>query len=115
MKQLAKGKNEEVILKLLKNLVGSTQGVRYPFTHLYQNYHETFLDDEGIRDVADVIKTEKPLFAEGEDPSMLECGDNQTETQVYKRAGKRSEAFAKYEQSVLAEMSRRGPASMSKQ
>jgi hypothetical protein len=27
MKQLAKGKNEEVILKLLKNLIGSTQGV----------------------------------------------------------------------------------------
>lgn len=27
MKALAKGKNEEVVLKLLKNLVGSTQGV----------------------------------------------------------------------------------------
>jgi hypothetical protein len=27
MKALAKGKNEEVILKLLKNLVGATQGV----------------------------------------------------------------------------------------
>ena len=37
---------------------------------------------------------------------MLEVGDSQSET-VYKRAGKRSEAFAKYEQSVLAEMSRR--------
>ena len=45
MKALAKGKNEEVILKLLKNLVGATQG----------NFHETFLDDEGIRDIADVI------------------------------------------------------------
>jgi hypothetical protein len=56
-----------------------------------------------------VIKTEKPLFAEGEDPSMLEVGDSQTETQVYKRTGKRSEAFAKYEQSVLAEMSRKRP------
>jgi len=32
------------------------------------------LDDEGIRDIADVIKTEKPLFGEGEDPSMLDCG-----------------------------------------
>jgi len=31
MKALAKGKNEEVILKLLKNLVGSTQGVRKIF------------------------------------------------------------------------------------
>ena len=72
----------------------------------FQNYHETFLDDEGIRDIADVIKTEKPLFAEGEDPSMLEMGDSQTET-AHKKTGKRSEAFAKYEQSVLAEMSRR--------
>lgn len=27
MKALAKGKNEEVVLKLLKNLVGATQGV----------------------------------------------------------------------------------------
>jgi hypothetical protein len=67
------------------------------------------LDDEGIRDIADVIKTEKPLFAEGEDPSMLEMGDSQQDTQVHKRTGKRSEAFAKYEQSVLAEMSRRPP------
>jgi hypothetical protein len=33
MKQLAKGKNEEVILKLLKNLVGSTQGVRLFLTN----------------------------------------------------------------------------------
>lgn len=80
MKQLAKGKNEEVILKLLKNLVGSTQGVSFNIIMMVslQNYHETFLDDEGIRDVADVIKTEKPLFAEGEDPSMLEVGDADT-------------------------------------
>lgn len=28
MKALAKGRNEEVVLKLLKNLVGATQGVR---------------------------------------------------------------------------------------
>jgi hypothetical protein len=34
MKALAKGKNEEVILKLLKNLVGATQGVRYYFHFL---------------------------------------------------------------------------------
>jgi hypothetical protein len=34
MKALAKGKNEEVILKLLKNLVGATQGVRYYFNFL---------------------------------------------------------------------------------
>ena len=53
------------------------------------------MDDEGIRDIADVIRTEKPLFAEGEDPSMLDMGDAQSEVQ--KRTGKRSEAFAKYE------------------
>ena len=63
------------------------------------------MDDEGIRDIADVIKTAKPLFGEGEDPSMLDVGDAQSE--VHKRTGKRSEAFAKYEQSVLAEMSRK--------
>jgi hypothetical protein len=34
MKQLAKGKNEEVILKLLKNLVGSTQGVRIEISQI---------------------------------------------------------------------------------
>lgn len=48
MKALAKGNNEEVVLKLLKNLINSTQG----------NYHETFLDDDGIKDIADVLKTE---------------------------------------------------------
>lgn len=31
MKALAKGKNEEVILKLLKNLLGATQGVSFSF------------------------------------------------------------------------------------
>lgn len=38
---------------------------------------------------------------------MLEVGDSQQETQMHKKTGKRSEAFAKYEQTVLAEMSRR--------
>jgi hypothetical protein len=38
---------------------------------------------------------------------MLDVGDaNETQT-VYKKTGKRSEAFAKYEQSVLAEMQSR--------
>jgi hypothetical protein len=48
MKALAKGNNDEVILKLLKNLINSTQG----------NYHDNFLDDEGIRDIADVMASE---------------------------------------------------------
>ena len=108
MKALAKGKNEEVILKLLKNLVGSTQGVSlsilFILKSLYQNYHETFLDDEGIKDVADVIKTEKPLFAEGEDPSMLDCGDMADAKVTKKSTGKRSDAFAGYEKSILEQM-----------
>ena len=68
----------------------------------FKNYHETFLDDEGIRDIADVIKTEKPLFGEGEDPSMLDCGSSQTEGSTLKKGtGKRSDKFAYLEQTVL--------------
>jgi hypothetical protein len=74
------------------------------FTSLYQNFHETFLDDEGIKDVADVIKTEKPLFAEGEDPSMLDCGDMADAKVAKKSTGKRSDAFAGYEKSILEQM-----------
>ena len=60
------------------------------------------MDDEGIKDVADVIKTEKPLFAEGEDPSMLDCGDMGEAAKVTKKStGKRSDAFAGYEKSIL--------------
>ncbi len=73
-------------------------------TFLYQNYHETFLDDEGIKDVADVIKTEKPLFAEGEDPSMLDCGDMGEAKVAKKGTGKRSDAFAGFEKSILEQM-----------
>ncbi len=54
-----------------------------------------------------MIKTEKPLFAEGEDPSMLDVGDAQEGSAVAKKTGKRSDAFAKFEQSVLAEMVKR--------
>ena len=48
MKALAKGTNEEVVLKLIKNLLNSTQGSQF----------ETYLDDTGIRDIADVIEAE---------------------------------------------------------
>lgn len=81
MKTLAKGKKEEVILKLLKNLISATQGVSFVDYLNMQNFHESFLDDEGIKDIADVIRTEKPLFGEGEDPSMIDCGEpNQSDT-----------------------------------
>ena len=56
------------------------------------------MDDEGIRDIADVIKTEKPIFGEGEDPSMLDCGTPQAEGSSFKKSnigsGKRSDRFA---------------------
>lgn len=54
------------------------------------------MDDEGIRDIADVIKTENPLFGEGEDPSMLDCGSSAQGDASFKKAlgGKRSEKFA---------------------
>jgi hypothetical protein len=46
-----------------------------------------------------VIKTEKPLFAEGEDPSMLDCGGSQFGDASFKKggAGKRSDKFTHLE------------------
>lgn len=56
------------------------------------------MDDEGIRDIADVIKTEKPLFGEGEDPSMLDCGSQVGDSSFKKTAGgKRSDKFTHLE------------------
>lgn len=52
------------------------------------------MDDEGIRDIADVIKTEKPLFGEGEDPSMLECGGSVNASQVEASLCKKSTSGA---------------------
>ncbi len=52
----------------------------------------------------DVIKTDKPLFGEGEDPSMLECGSVHGaagEASFSKKStsgGRRSERFAYLEQ-----------------
>ena len=65
------------------------------------------MDDEGIRDIADVIKTEKPLFGEGEDPSMLECGSSQAEGASSKTGGKRSDKFAFLEQIALEQKGRK--------
>jgi hypothetical protein len=51
-----------------------------------------------------VIKTEKPLFAEGEDPSMLDCGGSGADAQLGQPpkksygTGKRSDKFAFLEQ-----------------
>jgi len=49
------------------------------------------LDDEGIRDIADVMQTDKPLYAEGEDPSVVETASQRS---AKKSTGKRSEQFA---------------------
>ena len=54
------------------------------------------MDDEGIRDIADVIKTDKPLFGEGEDPSMLDCGSQMGDSSM-KKGGKRSDKFTHLE------------------
>ena len=51
-----------------------------------------------------MIKTEKPLFGEGEDPSMLDCGDLGEAKVAMKGTGKRSDAFAGYEKSILEQM-----------
>ena len=97
MKALAKGNNEEVVLKLLKNLINTTQGViLLSFSNSNQNYHETFLDDEGIRDIADVMASEQPLFAEGEDPSIL-AGSNSGKNKS-NSPSKRSDQFAYLEE-----------------
>lgn len=56
MKALAQGKNQQVIETMIKHLINSTQG----------NQFETFLDDEGIRDIADVVETDQQLYNEEE-------------------------------------------------
>ena len=53
MKSLAQGKNEKVTSTMIKHLINSTQGTQF----------ETFLDDEGIRDIADVVETEQELYS----------------------------------------------------
>ena len=63
MKALAQGKNKEVIETMIKHLINSTQGSQF----------ETFLSDEGIRDIAEVISTEKPLYS-GEELNNMSMG-----------------------------------------
>ena len=55
MKTLAAGKNNTAILKLLRVLISTCQG----------NYGDQNMDDEYIRDIADVIERDVPA-AEGE-------------------------------------------------
>jgi hypothetical protein len=53
------------------------------------------LDDEGIRDIADVMQTDKPLYAEGEDPSV--CDGRSEKPQPRPKGTKRSDMFAHLE------------------
>lgn len=48
MKSLAKGNNQEVTESMIKHLINSTQG----------NQFETFLEEDAITDIADVVKGE---------------------------------------------------------
>lgn len=48
----------------------------------FQNYFESYLDDEGIRDIADVMESEKPLFGENEDPSMIKSALDENDQQI---------------------------------
>ena len=77
MRSLSSGKNEEVILKLLRNLISSTQG----------NQFETYLDEEGIKDIADVLKSEKGIYPEFDQPKS----SKQANTASFARAGDEEE------------------------
>jgi hypothetical protein len=60
MKALAQGKKQDVIISMIKHLINSTQG----------NQFETFLDEDVIKDIADVVTTDMELFNKDE-MSML--------------------------------------------
>ena len=56
MKVLAKGNNQEITESIIKHLLNSTQGSQF----------ETFLDEEAIKDIADVVQVEGELFNKDE-------------------------------------------------
>ena len=56
MKSLARGKDNELITRMVKHLIQSTQGSQF----------ETYLDEDGIKDIAEVIKTDVELFSKDE-------------------------------------------------
>ena len=60
LKSLAAGKKEGPILMVLKKLVNSIQGTQF----------ETYLDDESIRDIAEVVEADGDLFNEEEKKEM---------------------------------------------
>lgn len=57
MKALGSGKKEKITIATIKKLIQTTQG----------NQFDTYLEDDGIRDIADVLVADKDLYAEGEE------------------------------------------------
>jgi hypothetical protein len=60
MRALARGKNKDVIESMIKHLINSTQGSQF----------ETFLDEEAIKDIADVVESDIELFSKDEMASL---------------------------------------------
>ena len=60
MKALANGKNQQVIETMIKHLLHASQGTQF----------ETYLDDAGIRDIAEVVETDKVIYS-AEEASVL--------------------------------------------
>lgn len=56
MRALAKGNNKEVTESIIKHLINSTQGSQF----------ETFLDEDAIKDIADVVSADGELFSRDE-------------------------------------------------
>ena len=62
MRNLAQGKNQQVILKLLRILINTSQS----------NFGDLNLNDECIKDIADVITAETPGSVVGNE-EMKDC------------------------------------------
>jgi mono/diheme cytochrome c family protein len=56
MKALAKGKDNSVIETMIKHLINSTQGTQF----------ESYLDDQGIRDIAEIVESDMTLYDKDE-------------------------------------------------
>ena len=83
MKTLAAGKNSTAIIKLLKVLLNTCQG----------NIGDAkFLDDESLREIADVMNYE--VKGDGSSPKKEEAGHENLVGDVEFKGGKASERFS---------------------
>ena len=87
MKSLAQGKNQTAILKLLGILIETSQS----------NYGDAYLDDEAIRDIADVYEREK------DGPEEEQEGFSSTGGGAIAMESKRSDKFAHLEAQLAQE------------